>query len=100
MTRTLAVLACATSFVLCLVAIQDHAALVRAGYDVTALERSRSSLEMEAARAREMVNHFGSPSVLSRAAEDLGLPKAYPKDCSVVRIAPADRSGPTLARND
>jgi hypothetical protein len=100
MTRTLAVLACATVFALGLAAVRDHAALVRAGYEITALERARCALEMEAAEAREMVNRFGSPAALSKAARDLGLSTSYPRQYSVVRIAPVDRSGPALARND
>ena len=100
MARILVVMACATVFVLCLVAIRDHAALVRAGYEVTALERTRDTLEMDAACSREQVNHLGSPAVLSRMADDLGLSKAYPREFGVVRVTPIRVDGPVMVKKD
>ncbi len=100
MARSLAVMACATLFVLCLVAIWTHAALVRTGYEVTALERTRNTLEMDAARSREQVNQLGSPAVLSRMADDLGLRRTYPKEFGVVRVTPLRVDGPVMVRSD
>jgi len=100
MARIFAVMACATLFVLCLVAIWTHAALIRTGYEVTALERTRDTLEMEAACSREQVNHLGSPAVLSKMADDLGLNRAYPKEFGVVRVAPLRVDGPVMVRSD
>ena len=98
MARSLAVVACAVAFALCLVAVKDHAALVRAGYDVTALTKERDALEMEAARSRERVNRLGSPAALSRLADDLGLARAYPKEFGVVRVTPVRVDGPVMVR--
>ena len=47
MVRSLAVVAFATAFVLCLVVIKDHAALIRVGYEVTTLERLSEVIEEE-----------------------------------------------------
>ncbi len=100
MAKSLAIVACVTAFLLCLVAIKDHAALIRTGYEVTALERARDGLEMEAARSREQVNQLGSPAVLSRLVDDLGLSRAYPREFGVVRVMPIRIDGPVLAKKD
>jgi hypothetical protein len=100
MVRSLAMVAGATAFVLCLVAIRDHAALVRAGYEVTALESSRNALEMQAAQSRERVNRVGSPAVLSRLADGLGLSREYPREFGVVRVRPVRIDGPVVVKKD
>jgi len=100
MAKSLAIVACVTAFFLCLVAIKDHAALVRAGYEVTTLERTRDALEMDAASSREQVNQLGSPAVLSRLAEELGLSRSYPREFGVVRVAPIRLDGPVMAMKD
>lgn len=100
MARSLAIVACSTAFLLCLVAIKDHAALIRTGYEVTALEQARDALEMEAAQSREQLNQLGSPAVLSSLAEALGLSKSYPREFGVVRVAPIRVDGPVMVRKD
>ena len=100
MARSLTMVAFATAFVLCLVAIKDHAALIRVGYEVTALEKARDSLENDAAHSRELVNHLGSPAVLGKLADELGLSRAYPREFGVVRVAPVRIDGPVMVMKD
>ena len=92
MTRTLALLTGATTFILCLVAVREHAELVTAGYEVTELERKKAKVTMEVARARETVGRMRSPAVLAERAVELGMATSYPRT-PVVVLVEQDRSG-------
>lgn len=95
------VLACgATAFLLCVVAVRDHAALRRAGYSLTRLEREAGDLGQETARLRERIGRLASPAVLAQRADSLGLGPGYPDDFSVVRMILPGAAGPWLARGE
>jgi hypothetical protein len=100
MTRTLAVLAGAMTFLLCLVAIRDHAALVQAGYEISGLERTQERLTMHSARARELVNRLSSPAVLSEKARELGLVTGQMQEHAVVRIGADKTEEPLLVKSE
>ena len=100
MRRTLAVLAVATTFLLCLAAVRDHTALVREGYEVSALEKQGEKLRMDEARARERLVRMSAPAVLAERARDLGLSEEYPREFAVVRVTPSGTEEPLIVRNE
>ena len=88
MTRTLAVLAAVTALSMGFQAARDHAALIREGYGVSVLERTRDEVDTEAARVRERVGRLISPVALASKARELGLATDYPDEFPVVRVTP------------
>lgn len=101
MTRTLAVLAALTALSMGFQAARDHAALIREGYEISVLERTRDEVDTEAARARERVERLSSPTALASKARELGLASDHPAEFPVVRVTP-DRGdvGTMLVRGD
>ena len=100
MTRMLAVLTGATTFLLCLVAVRDHASLVRAGYEVSDLERKKERVSMEVARARELVSRMRAPAALAERAAELGMVTSYPRTPIVVRVEPDRGEDRLLVRKE
>jgi hypothetical protein len=86
MTRLLVVMTGMTTFLMCFVAVREHAALVRLGYRLSALERQRDRARMETARAREKVSRLRTPKALAGRAEVLGFARRYPRENPVVRV--------------
>ena len=100
MMRLLAVVTGATTFLLCLVAIREHAALVRAGYDVSAMERKRSKTVMNTAQAREKLSRLRTPAVLAERAAEQGFATEYPRQLPVVWIRTLKVQPKPVARNE
>ena len=85
-------LCAATVFVLGVVAIGDHSALIRQGYRLSGLERERDHLQVEAARARDRVSRLSSPALLAERAREFGLATEYPREFPVVRFGGPERA--------
>jgi hypothetical protein len=98
---TLALLASATAFLMGVVAVRDHATLVRAGYEVSELERRRESLATSRAHTRARLSYLCSPAALAERARGFGLVTEYPSEHAVERVDPRRRVGEGLvARNE
>ena len=91
MTRALAIFSAVAACALAAQAVKDHAALIRAGYEVSSLEAEREEVVTSEARAREKVGWLASPAVLADRAKELGLATEYPTEFPVVRIDPERR---------
>ena len=100
MLKAIAVAAAGTTFLVCLAAIREHAALIRTGYELSARECAREVLVTERARMRERVSHLSSPPVLAERARKLGLTGEYPEEYGVVRMGIRIRREGFFVRNE
>jgi hypothetical protein len=94
MTKTLAFFSALTAFALAAQAVGDHAALIRAGYDISSLRAEREEVVTSEGKAREQVGRLSSPAVLAGRARDLGLVTGYPTEYPVVRVDPERQDEP------
>ncbi len=100
MTRTLAVLAGAVAFFTAIVAVRDHSALVRAGYELSEMARQKERLILSTADHREQIGRLGSPSVLEERALALGLSPEYRRERVLVRSGSTVFPAPAVAWRD
>ena len=63
----------AVAFLTAVIAIQGHAAVVRIGYEISALEKEVHALEVETDRGREEVSRLQAPARLLARAREFGL---------------------------
>ena len=100
MLKAIAVTAVGVTFLVCLAAIREHAALIRTGYELSARERARENLVTERARMKESVSRLSSPPVLAERARRLGLTGEYPEEYGVVRMGIRFRREGFFVRNE
>lgn len=93
MKKVLPLVSAATVFLFAVVAVGEHAQLIREGYRLSEREKVRDRLLVETARAHERVSRLSSPELLAERAREFGLPARYPRTYPVVRVAP--RTGAT-----
>lgn len=98
MKRALPVVCAATVFLLAVVAVREHQALIREGYRLSEREKVRDRLLVDAQRARERLSRLSSPGLLAKRARELGFATDYPVDYPIVRVEPTDGSGGAVAR--
>jgi len=73
MSRTILLLLAVVAFLLAVLAIQGHAAVVEVGYSIRRLEREVHDLEADADLAREEVSRLRAPARLLARAREFGL---------------------------
>jgi hypothetical protein len=96
--RAIAVFCGAVAFLSAFAAVRERAALVRKGYELTALERRRDRLVLSAADRRERVARLSSPAALADLGGALGLSAHYARDVTLVRIGAPALSPPPVVR--
>ena len=98
---TLVLLAAATAFLTGVISVTDHAALVKAGYEVSELERLKEDLETASAHSRARLGYLSSPEALVARAQAFGLVTDYPREHAVQMVAPvAPNDGALTARGE
>jgi hypothetical protein len=98
MSRNLAVFCGAIAFLTAFAAVKERAALVRQGYELTALEHRRDRLVISAADRREQVARLSSPAAIASLAGALGLSTEYARDFTIVRVGLPVLGPPSVAR--
>ncbi|MHC4469926.1 MAG: hypothetical protein ACYS99_03085 [Planctomycetota bacterium] len=85
---TIALLAAATAFLMGILAVRDHTALVRAGYEISELERLRERLDTSMAHRRARLSYLSSPAALAERGRAFGLVTDYPREHAVEKVGP------------